>query len=74
MQTPPCAHIFSTSEEETFVHGYEQRKEKTGRVKWEVVYLFTELQGKPVSLVCLETLSIMKDFYVHRNTTLHKAT
>uniref|UniRef100_G3NBB9 SPIN-DOC-like zinc-finger domain-containing protein n=1 Tax=Gasterosteus aculeatus TaxID=69293 RepID=G3NBB9_GASAC len=43
------------------------------QVKWEVDYLFTEFKGKPMCLVCLETLSAMKDFNLscHYNT-LHK--
>jgi len=28
------------------------------QVKWEVDYLFTEFKGKPMCLVCLETLDI----------------
>jgi len=43
------------------------------QVKWESDYLFTEFKDKPMCLVCLETLSAMKDFNLSRHyNTLHK--
>ena len=41
--------------------------------KWEAEYLFIEFKGKPMCLVCLETLAVMKDFNLSRYyNTLHK--
>jgi len=43
------------------------------QMKWESDYLFTEFKGKPMCLVCLETLSAMKDFNLSRHyNSLHK--
>ena len=43
------------------------------QARWEADYLFTEFKGKPMCLVCLETLSAMKDFNISRHyNTLHK--
>ena len=42
------------------------------QARWEEEYLFTEFKGKPMCLVCLETLSAMKDFNLSRHyNTLH---
>lgn len=44
------------------------------QVKWEEDYLFIEFKCKPMCLVCLETLSAMKDFNLSRDyNMLHKA-
>lgn len=44
------------------------------QVKWEEDYLFIEFKCKPMCLVCLETLSAMKDFNLSRHyNMLHKA-
>ena len=49
------------------------QENRTFQSKWEVEYLFIEFKGKPMCLVCLETLSAMKDFNLSRHyNTLHK--
>lgn len=41
--------------------------------KWEAEYLFTEFKGKPMCLVCLETISVTKDYNLSRHyNSMHK--
>lgn len=43
------------------------------QAKWEAEYLFTEFKGKPMCLVCLETISVIKDYNLSRHyNSLHK--
>uniref|UniRef100_A0A3Q3JPD4 SPIN-DOC-like zinc-finger domain-containing protein n=1 Tax=Monopterus albus TaxID=43700 RepID=A0A3Q3JPD4_MONAL len=43
------------------------------QVRWETDYLFIDFKGKPMCLVCLEILSVMKDFNISRHyNILHK--
>lgn len=49
------------------------RENRIFQTKWEEEYLFTEFKGKPMCLVCLETLSALKDYNLNRHyNTLHK--
>uniref|UniRef100_A0A3B1JTT5 SPIN-DOC-like zinc-finger domain-containing protein n=1 Tax=Astyanax mexicanus TaxID=7994 RepID=A0A3B1JTT5_ASTMX len=49
------------------------RENRIFQTKWEEEYLFTEFKGKPMCLVCLETLSALKDYNLSRHySTLHK--
>lgn len=49
------------------------RENRIFQPKWEDEYLFTEFKGKPMCLVCLETLSALKDYNLNRHyNTLHK--
>ncbi|XP_042198919.1 general transcription factor II-I repeat domain-containing protein 2A-like [Callorhinchus milii] len=42
--------------------------------KWEMEYLFVESNGKPQCLVCMQVLSVLKEFNIGRHyNALHKA-
>ena len=41
-------------------------KNCTFQSRWEE-YIFLEFKGKPMCLVCLETISVMDDFNLHRH-------
>ena len=49
------------------------QENRTFQSRWEEEYLFVEIKGKPMCLVCLETIAVMKDFNLCRHyNTLHK--
>uniref|UniRef100_A0A3Q3ISJ2 SPIN-DOC-like zinc-finger domain-containing protein n=1 Tax=Monopterus albus TaxID=43700 RepID=A0A3Q3ISJ2_MONAL len=51
----------------------QNRNWKAEKLRWETDYLIIDFKGKPVCLVCLETLSVMNDFNISRHyNTLHK--
>lgn len=35
--------------------------------RWEAEYMFTEVKGKPVCLVCGDSVSVMKEYNLRRH-------
>lgn len=35
--------------------------------KYPTIYLFTEINGKPVCLVCIQQVSVLKEYYIWRH-------